>query len=257
MIFSFENILPLYFSGISIFSFIISICLTKCYKKIENKNKNDGKDGQEMDNIDDEKKMKKKRKIEKKKRKELKKKKEENNLGEILINKNEKQNENDIFDFFLNNDIMFGITFLGRIIFTLYSIYGLFFIYNFILQYLTSIPIVFYDLENIWAQAIIGIMYIFLSILISNIIVIPTFDFLCFPFLNLKNPLSHFETFIYFFEDKEQNDKTITDRNVKCINISLIIIELLYIVGFILYLSSASIYNISILLLFNYFKDCF
>ena len=171
-----------------------------------------------------------------------------NNMNQNLLStneniniNNENNNENND-DSCINKNIMFGITFLGRIIFPLYSIYGLFFIYNFIFQYLTSIPIAFYDLKERKNQAFIGIIYIFFSVFISNVMLIPTFDFLCFPFLTLTNPLSHFETFIYISNGKEQNFlQKSTDKNKKWINYFLIAIEGLYFIGFLLYIFSLSI----------------
>ena len=37
-------------------------------------------------------------------------------------------------------EIWFGLTFLGRLVMTLYSLHGLFFIYNFIIQFIILIP---------------------------------------------------------------------------------------------------------------------
>ena len=64
---------------------------------------------------------------------------EANNEKEInnddQVKQNEaSQNKNAECTIILGGDLMYGITFLGRVIFTLYSFHGLFFIYNFIIQ---------------------------------------------------------------------------------------------------------------------------
>ena len=46
----------------------------------------------------------------------------------------------------VGDEIWFAFTFIGRIIMTIYSIHGLFFIYNFIIEFIILIPGLLYDL---------------------------------------------------------------------------------------------------------------
>ena len=133
---------------------------------------------------------------------------------------------------------MYGITFFGRIIFTIYSSYGLFFLYNFFFQYLTFIPILFYDIEDFKKQIALGGIYILFSLFISNILVIPTFDFFSLPFINFQNPINYFYSFQFINHKVEIDSKKIREQNSKHINLFLIFIEIFYILGLILYLSS-------------------
>ena len=47
-------------------------------------------------------------------------------------------------------DFWYGVSLFGRILFTLYSIHGVFFIYNFVIQYIIMFPSVLYsnDMSN-------------------------------------------------------------------------------------------------------------
>ena len=77
------------------------------------------------------------------------------------------------------------------------------------------------------------------SIFVSNVLVIPTYDFLLFPLLNYKNPLYHFESFsriVNIIEHKLEKEEKIDlegdNKNVTWLNIVLIVIEVMYVVGF-------------------------
>ena len=138
------------------------------------------------------------------------------------------------------DEVKFAITFIGRIIFTLYSFHGLFFIYNFIIQYIILFPGVLYEIDSLFGQLFIGfIIYLPFTVFVSNVLVIPTYDFLLFPFLNYKNPLYHLESFsriVNIIEHKlEKEDKIDLEgdnKNVKWLNIIFIFIEVIYIIGF-------------------------
>ena len=94
----------------------------------------------------------------------------------------------------VGDEIWFAFTFIGRIIMTIYSIHGLFFIYNFIVEFIILIPGRLYDLESVAVQWIFGIFYILFSMAASNVLVIPTYEFFkkeeeqsLNEFLNVKN----------------------------------------------------------------------
>ena len=169
------------------------------------------------------------------------------------------------------DEVKFAFTFIGRIIVTIYSFHGLFFIYNFIIQYIILFPGVLYEIDNFWLQLMFGcIIYIPFAIFVSNVLVIPTYDFLLFPFLNYKNPLYHFESFsriIYIIENKleveDKSDLEGDNKNIKWLNVLLVFIEIFYIVGFVLNIISATnlVYDIAkvfiLFLLYLYFMLIF
>ena len=71
-------------------------------------------------------------------------------------------------------DFWYGFSLFGRIIYTLYSLHGLFFIYNFIIQYIIVFPsLVYTDFIPNWARIPFFLIYILFAINSSNILVIP------------------------------------------------------------------------------------
>ena len=152
-----------------------------------------------------------------------------------------------------DNDIIFAFTFLGRFLITIYSFHGIFFIYNFIFQNLALLAIILYSFDKIILRLLAVVVYISLAALTSNVLVIPIFDFLSFPFLRFKNPLSHLETFNYINERKKFNSKDIKEKNNTFINICFIFISLIYIIGFILALftSISSIKNFMVFIILS------
>lgn len=135
-----------------------------------------------------------------------------------MINEIEKYNYDDECIIYLNRNIMFGITFLGRIIITLYSFHGLIFLYNIIIQYLTYIPLLFYNIEDFFLKIFYSALYIISSLFFSNIMVIPSFEFLSFPFINFNNPLSNLYSFNYIINNKKFDSKKMVDKNDMCLN---------------------------------------
>ena len=175
--------------------------------------------------------------------------------NDIYINKNSEIKN-------LKDKLFFYITFLGRIIITIYSFYGAFFIINFIFQYILLIPGFIYEVENTTYHILLFIIYFFFSIYTSNILIIPIYEFLTFPFLRYNNPMAHFHSFFIFIDlITEKNDiRKISDKNLNInesflfINIFLIIVEISYIIGYIIYISSNKIIfidYIEILILFS------
>ena len=60
-------------------------------------------------------------------------------------------------------DFLYGLSLFGRLIFTLYSLHGLFFIYNLIIQFLVAFPSLVYTGEIPWWAT-----YIFFSFTITK-----------------------------------------------------------------------------------------
>ena len=163
--------------------------------------------------------------------------KEHNEEREHLVVKNEpKLTCVDKIDTFFdrNKNFCFGITFFGRLVMTYYSFHGLFFIYNIIIEYLLLIPGYLFQIDSTSGKVFFGIVYFFFSISCSNLLIIPTYEFLTLPYLRYKNPLSHLLSFIYIFKEKEFNfDNIVKDypKITLLLNLFFIIIEILYGVG--------------------------
>ena len=135
-------------------------------------------------------------------------------------------------------NLLFGLTLPGRIILTLYSFHGLFFIYNLILQYIILIPGLLYQIESFTKSILLSIVFVIFAVSSSNILIIPTFEFLSFPFLLYRNPKCNLCSFYYIYLEKEFNKKKVDDQNCFITNILLIILEGCYIAG--LYLGYTS-----------------
>ena len=136
-----------------------------------------------------------------------------------------------------NENISFGLSFFARIIMTFYSLHGLFFCYNLVLEYFLLIPGFLFSIENGFGKFLLSIIYISYSLCLSNILVIPTFEFLTFPYLKYPNSLAHLISFIYIYKEKEFNRKAIIKENKKTtlyLNIFYYFIEILYIFGYLL-----------------------
>ena len=143
----------------------------------------------------------------------------------------------------VGGEIWFALTFIGRIIMTLYSLHGLFFIYNFIIEFIILIPGRLYDLDSVALQWIFGIFYILFSMVSSNVLVIPTYEFFLFPYLNFRYPFAHLHSLIrvkYVINDekeklkKDGDENSIENKNVHIINFFLIIMWILYVIGFLM-----------------------
>ena len=136
-----------------------------------------------------------------------------------------------------NENIFFGISFLGRIIMTFYSMHGLFFCYNLILEYFLLIPGFLFNIDNTFGKFLLSFIYICYSLCLGNILLIPTFEFLTFPYLKYRNSLSHLISFIYIYKEKEFNHKKIIHENQKTtliLNIIFYFIEIVYVLAYLL-----------------------
>ena len=138
-------------------------------------------------------------------------------------------------------EIWFGLTFLGRLVMTLYSLHGLFFIYNFIIQFIILIPGRLYDLKSIGLQWVFGLLFILFAMVSSNVLIIPTYDFLLFPYLRFRNPLAHLHSLIrakLVIDDnkvrlkRDGDEESIQNQNMPLLNFLLILIGFLYVFGF-------------------------
>ena len=146
-------------------------------------------------------------------------------------------------------DFWYGTSLFGRILFTLYSIHGVFFIYNFVIQYIIMFPSVLYSNEMSKVEGFFfSCIYTLFAINTSNLLLIPTYEFFSFPFLLYKQPFAHIISFIYTRKGEEYSSKNIEEHNV-CTKITFgffIFVELLYLVGLL------CIYFFEIVIL----KDC-
>ena len=163
--------------------------------------------------------------------------------SEVLVKnsiEDNKQNKKGHVDIYM----IFGITYVGRLIMTIYSFHGLFFIYNIIIQYIILIPGLLYEIEYSGGRFILSCIYIIFAISSANILVIPTYEFMTFPFLNYKNPLSHIQSFFYIFNEKPcDSGKLIKEKSIfsKSFSIFLFFIQIIYVIGLLLGYASLNI----------------
>ena len=132
-------------------------------------------------------------------------------------------------------DFWYGFSLFGRILFTFYSVHGVFFIYNFVVQFIIMFPSILYSNEMSKVEGFFfSCIYALFAINTSNLLLIPTYDFFSFPFLKYKQPLAHIISFIYTYRGKEYNYENIKDKNSACTKAIIwiyIFIEVLYFVG--------------------------
>ena len=149
-------------------------------------------------------------------------------------NEDIKPKEKSFFDF------LYGASLFGRIIFTLYSFHGLFFIYNLIIQYVIAFPSLLYNgLVPKWAYIPFDIFYFLFAFNTSNILIIPTFECFSFPFLFYKQPFAHIISFVTTFKEQKYNIEDAKKNYNKYTTIFLIVVEIFYAVGlFYAYLKS-------------------
>ena len=154
----------------------------------------------------------------------------------------ENQNQNSFFSCFFcscacDRNFQYGLTFLGRLLMTVYSIHGLFFIYSIIIQYILYFPGFLFQIKSVLLKIIFSIIYIAFSISCSNILVIPTYEFFTFPFIKYINPFGHFISFIYIFNEREFDFDLNINKNSNIINYFLYSIEIIYLIGLLLSIS--------------------
>ena len=137
-----------------------------------------------------------------------------------------------------SEDICYGLTFLGRLVLTLYSFQALFFLYNFIINYILLLPGMLYFTDNSAVIFLVFLVYVFFAGFCSNLLIIPTYELLQFNFLRYKNCLCHLQSLRITKNIIHGNDSSDEKINFKesniIVNILLILIEIAYIIGFIL-----------------------
>ena len=130
----------------------------------------------------------------------------------------------------------YNLSLIGRIIFTLLSLEGLFFIYNMIIQDILIFPGLLYDMENkIWF--LFYFLYIIFMWYSSKLVIIPTYEFLNFPFLRYYNPFRHLNSFRYLkygIKYKENENEDINSKHIFLINFLFSLIGVCFSIIFIL-----------------------
>ena len=147
---------------------------------------------------------------------------------------------------FCSEDIMYGFTFPGRLIMTFYSFQALFFFYNFIIYFIFLLPGMLFYTDSLIVIFLVCLLYVFFASLCSNILILPTYEFLLFSFIRHKNILAHLESLkvaINIIHNKGTNDTNKIEfrKSYVVLDVILIIIEILYAIGFILGNSSSTI----------------
>ena len=199
-------------------------------------------------------------------------KKEQQEKVDIKQNENEGNNQNvqevqnDCFlktstnYFDKNENLSFGLTFIGRLCMTLYSFHGLFFIYNIIILYIVIIPGFLFETESLFWKIVLSAIFICFAFSCSNLLLIPTFEFLTFPYLKYKNPFSHLLSFYYIFKQKPFDfDKIVSDfpKITLFTNIFIGIMGYLYAIAYILSLARFIKFKLllkTVFLVLNYFN---
>ena len=155
-------------------------------------------------------------------------------------------------------NILYALSYIGRIFFTIESLEVLFFLYNLFIQAILLIPGLLYDMTNIGWRNFFIILYFIFSLFSSNVLIIPSYEFSCFPFLRNYNPFSHLISFRYILNDEDYEKKF--NKNNNHINLLFAIIGLiyfpLYLIGFKtqFFLNIKDVYEILILMsIFSYY----
>ena len=146
---------------------------------------------------------------------------------------------------YCSEDYMYATTFIGRLIMTFYSFQALFFLYNFIINFIFLLPGMLFYTEYILILILVFLVYIFLASFCSNILIIPTYELLLFPYLRHKNTLAHLESLKIVIniihDNNHKNDKIEFKKSNFLLDIGLIVIEISYLIGFCCGFSSETI----------------
>ena len=147
---------------------------------------------------------------------------------------------------YCSEDYMYAVTFPGRLIMTFYSFQSLFFLYNFIINYIFLLPGILFYSDNVFYLVCVFTIFIIFASFCSNILIIPTYELVLFPFLRYKNTLAHLESLKIVINiihnNNNKNDKIEFKKSYFLLDISLIVIEIAYLAGFILGFKSQTIW---------------
>ena len=141
-------------------------------------------------------------------------------------------------------EVIYAMTIIARIILTLYSFHGLFFMLNFLIQFIILVPGLLYDIDSTATRLILCLLYVFFALFASNLLIIPTYELLLFPILRYRNPIAHLESLAIvknIIDGKEDTKKELDlNENRDWVDAILIFIELFYGIGFFWGCSSSS-----------------
>ena len=112
------------------------------------------------------------------------------------------------------------LSYLGRIVYTILSLEALFFFYNIVAQSLLLFPGPLSDMENIFFKILFYFLYFQFIIFSPIVLIIPTYEFISFPYLSYNDPYCHLKSFYYIYNYKEYNEEEY-NRIDKKINKSL------------------------------------
>ena len=87
-------------------------------------------------------------------------------------------------------------------------------------------------------KIIMALIYILFSLSAGNILVIPTYEFLTFPFMTFRNPFVHLLSFAYIVRNKRYKFEKALKESNQTVNIFLIIVEVFYVLGFLCFWAS-------------------
>ena len=118
-------------------------------------------------------------------------------------------NKYDKFFIILSSVLAIIFNYFGKIIYTIISLIALFFFYNLIIQSVLIFPGLLIDMENNFFYVIFNITYILFVIFSPYILIIPTYEFITFPYLIYPNPNSHLDSFISKDISHNENDDKI------------------------------------------------
>ena len=130
------------------------------------------------------------------------------------------------------------LNYFGRIVYSILSLETLFFFFNMVIQSFLLFIGLLIDMQNKVFYIIFSILYILVIIFSLDILIIPTYEFITFPFLFYTNPNLHLNSFkkIFMIKKGEKKNKNIEDNLVKenndKINGTLTIFGLFYIIFF-------------------------
>ena len=114
-----------------------------------------------------------------------------------------------------NNILTLKLSYLGRIIYTVLSLEVLFFFYNFVAESILLFPGPLSDMKNKFFKIIFYFLYIEFTIFSPIFLIIPTYEFISFPYLLYSDPYCHLKSFTYIDSYREYNEKNYNKINHK------------------------------------------